>query len=396
MVNFYYGYSILWSFILVLYLLGFSDLCQPLDIKLLIFLIISICTSAVVGYFQKDKFNTIKFKEKPHKNSKITIMFAIYFILEILIARKIPLLNVIAGQSYSTVNFQGINGLHMIVGTMAIMYSFYLSYIFSKYREVRVLCENLIIISYFILLVQRQNILVCAIGFVLSMFYSNRENKKNNSKERENKKLNFKKIIAVTIIMLILLYGFGIFGNIRYGSAWAWNDTSMIEKLGRINSNYPEFVSKQYFWSYIYFVSPLVNLNTNVEINSINNSDVKKYIYEFIPEFVQNKVGYIEEAVVLPVSSLTASTAYVRAHKYLGYFGMYIMFFVYMFVTTIILNISYKRNKLFHIVNCISLSYILLFTFFTNTLIYSTTSSLLILTFIMSFKYKIGNYKLGG
>ena len=195
---------------------------------------------------------------------------------------------------------------------------------------------------------------------------------------------------------MIVLYGFGVLGNIRYGSAWKWNDTSMIENVGRINSKYPKLVPKQYFWSYLYFISPLVNLNTNVQSFDNDNIDNTKFFYEFVPSFIQNRLGYNKEKVILPVSSLTASTAFVRVFKYRGYLGMYFMFFIYMLITTIVVNISYKRNKVFFAVNCISLSYVVLFTFFTNTLVYSTTSAILILSFFMCFKYRIGKYKIGG
>ena len=391
MINFYYGYSLIWSFILVLYAFGFSDLCKQLDNNLLIFIVFTIIVSFFIGYIQKDKFKYIVLKENPHTSKKITILFCVFIVSEFLLERKIPLLSVISGQAYNTINYSGFKGFHMIFFVLSIVYSFYLSYLYSLFRKKNLLIENIIIIMYFVLLVQRQNIIICVLGFVAFLFFSVRDRKKdiklNNNCDTGKKKGLIKKL-SIVLFIIIILYGFGVMGNFRYGSSWKWNDTSMIETLGKMNEKYPNYVPKQFFWSYLYLVSPLVNLNANIEYYNNSIPSISNYLNEFIPEYVRNKVGYSKDVVYLPVTSLNASTSYVRSYKYMGYFGMYFMFLIYMVISTFILNIGYKKNQNFHMVNCFSISYIILFTFFENTLTYSTTSIILIISFIMSFKYK--------
>lgn len=381
MINLYYGYSILWGIVLLFYSFGFSNLCKPLDNGLLFFLIFSILVSLVMGFVQRKKFKYIHLDENPHKSKRTTMIFLFLFFIEIIIERKVPLLNVLLGQSYNSSSYSGLKGLHMIMSSSAIIYSFYLSYLYSNFKCKKLLYENILIVLYFCLLVQRQNILICLLGFIFYSFFSS----------FKKKKINLKKVFAIIVSLLMLLYGFGVMGNFRYGSSWKWNDTTMIENLGQINEKYPSIVPKQYFWSYLYVVSPLVNLNTNIEYYRNEKSDLKKYVFEFTPEFLQNILNYEKENVYLPVTSLTASTAYVRGYKYLGYFGMYMLFLAYMFLTNIILNICYRKNRPFFMVNCMSLAYFLLFTFFENTMTYSTTSMIVIISFILSFKYTLKN-----
>lgn len=377
MVNIFYGYGIIWALILILYLLGWSDLCFELDTFLIVFILFSIIVSFCVGFLMRKKLKFIKLTDNPHKKSTITKVLILLYILEILYERKIPLLNVFRGMSYAQTDFSGIPSLHLLISSFSIFYSFYLAYIYVCFKEKRVLCEYLIIVSFFIILMQRQNILICLLIFINIIYASNSE---TIAKKLKNIKVKF----LTVVLCILLLFAFGVFGNIRYGSTWEWNDSSMICELGKMNSKYPSILPKEYFWSYIYLISPLVNLNYNViKINNVD--DTYSFIMEFTPEFIRNKVfDYKKIKVVLPVSSLTASTSYSRVHNTLGYAGMYFMFLFQIIVCVIIINCSYRNKKKYFIVVCNALAYFLLFTFFTNTVVYSITSMLVIFSILCS------------
>ena len=382
MNNIFYGYGILWTIILILYFLGWSDLCLPLDNYLLTFLVISISISFIIGYFMRKKLKFVKLENNPHKNRNITYILVILYVVEMLYTRQIPLLNVISGFSYKQSGFSGIPNLHLLITSFSIFYSFYLSYIYACFKEKKVLFEYLLIIMYFILLVQRQNIVICIIGFLNIMYAAN--------SEYITKKIKSKKSKFMIILLCILLsFSFGVLGNIRYGNSWNWNDSSMITKLGKQNDQYPKYLPNEFFWSYIYLVSPLVNLNYNIKMNEPTNN-LHKTTMEFVPEFIRNKlIKEKTDKIMLPVSSLTASTSYVKVYINSGYSGMYIMFLFQIIVCAFVLNKTYKRNKKYFIVVCNALGYFLILTFFTNTIVYSITAAMLLFSLISSFNFTI-------
>jgi len=369
MINVFYCYGLVWLMVLFSSFLGWSNLCTNLDIGLLIFLILTIIISFFVGYKLRNKLKFTKLYNNPHKKWYITLSIVCFFILEFILEWKIPLFGVLAGKDYAQAGIEGISVLHIVVTSLSIIYCFYLSYIFFCFKEKKVLFEIAIIIICFILLMQRQNVLVCIVGF-LNMWFASR---KINGSER------IKKTLIVIILGLVILYGFGIFGNVRYGSKFNWNDSSMISQLGQMNDRYPKILAKEYFWSYLYTISPLINLNYNIE-NVKPNGEIKEWVMEYIPDFIQNRVfKYQKEQVLLPVSALNASTTYTRSYNTFGYIGLYIMYIIYILLMLFIIHINEKKNKqlLVVVLNC--LCYCFLLTAFDNALTYTTTSLILII-----------------
>lgn len=387
MLNVFYCYGIVWSIILILYSFGWSDLCSSLNGWLLFILIVFIIVSFGIGYYFKDKikFSIPKLKKVNVKN--VSKIFMVFFLFEFIIEWNIPLLNVLLGNAYNSVGFSGIPILHMVMTSLAIIYSFYLSYIFTLTKDKKMLLHLGLILLYFLLLMQRQNILICILIFINLFSVSIFENFKI-------KKIELKKKCfvggALLLSVALLLYLFGVFGNVRYGSNWKWNDSSMMMKLGRINDKYPSLLPEEYSWSYVYLVSPLVNLNENIKNKSEDSSiKVGKYILEFIPEFIANKFnGYSKDKIYLPVKSLTASTSYVRAYNYTGFLGMVIMFIAQMGISIFVLLNTKKNNSSLVVVNCMCVLYFLIFSFFENTFVYSVTSMVLLFALIMSFDLK--------
>lgn len=53
--------------------------------------------------------------------------------------------------------------------------------------------------------------------------------------------------VIMIVFGLILLYLMGVFGNMRYGAMWKWNDASMIMSLGKANKSYPGWLSGLFF-----------------------------------------------------------------------------------------------------------------------------------------------------
>lgn len=356
---------------------------------LILFLIIMIISSMLIGFYFDKKLNICKYlviSEKTNlKNKKpyaYYFLFA-YFILTYLHAGMIPVIRVLRGTSYHLLEYEGIPYITVIMTAIAMYESFRLTYRYFFCKDKRALFYNIIIMVYFLSLVQRQNVLVCLAIFLNGLYLS---------KFRGKIKWNYKKVIFLIIAILLLLYGFGVFGNMRYSSMWAWNNSSMILKLGKANSKMPSFIPGEYFWSYIYTASPLSNLNVNIQTMN-PNGNIGQFIYEFIPQFLANKIGLSRASVYLPVSALTVCTSYARVHNTLGYFGMYIMLMVEYLICFFVTFLTIKYNKENVIPQLFGVTYVLLLSIFTNPISYSISGVLIIILFVNSFKYRIRHKK---
>jgi len=378
MINIFYGYGIIWIIVMFFYFLGWSDLCKPIEMPLIFFLCFTSVTSILVGFLYRKKLQFIKLQDNPHKKMTITILLIIIYVAEIVYEKKLPLISVLKGKSYTSISFNGIPNVHLLISSFSIFYCIYLSYIFACFHKKKVLIEITLIVFFFFLLVQRQNIIIC-IAMLINILYcsiSDKEKKKNTQLKR--------KIVFICYILLIL-YFFGIFGNMRYGATWDWNDSSMISSLGKINNKYPSFLPKEYFWTYIYILSPLLNLNHNITIRNVMYNG-KGLFLEFIPEFIRhNFFQYTPVPMSLQVSSLTVCTAYARSYIYFGYIGMYLMYLVQLFVCVFVISFVNRYKKKYIILVACALSYFFLFSFFQNTFVYGPTAYMVIFSILLTF-----------
>lgn len=382
MINFFYIHALLWSMIICGYYLRWSDLyIEPIDGKLLCFLIVTIIISVLIGFFFRKDLKFKKIEKNPHKKSTLTKLFVLFFIIEFAYSKSIPLFEVLSGTTYGNVNFKYIPVLHMITNSFGIIYSFYLSYLYFSFKEKSLLFENLAVMSIYILCVTRQNILICVLIFINIGIASLFAEKKS-----------LKKLIAIFSIAIIggmaLLYAFGIMGNMRYGDSYAWNDSSMICILGQINDNYPDFLPKEYFWGYTYLVSPLANLNYNVK-NNIPINELDKLILQFVPDFISNKFINYNLYPKLMVSSLTVCTEYITPFLAYGMTGVIIFYMIKTLLCIFVLYFTYKNNKLYFMVVSQGLLYFYIFAFFDNTFKYSITSFIFIFCCILATGVKV-------
>ena len=195
-------------------------------------------------------------------------------------------------------------------------------------------------------------------------------------------------IAAFAIVGVIILYLFGVFGNMRYGSSWDWNDSWMITTLGQKNDKYPKFLPLEYFWGYTYLVTPLANLNYNI-MNVEKQYNIESYAAELVPEFISRRISLKRAKIELPVSSLNASTGYARAYRTCGYLGIYLMFIIQIVLCIVIAYYTYRNNRKYFVVVCNILIYFLLLATFDNSFVYTTTAFLLIYAIICSLGIKI-------
>lgn len=382
MLNIFLLYSVVWSVVLILYFFGWSDHLSALSSDLLLFISISIIVSFIFSIFFRDKFKYKELKENPHKKRIIIFFLMLLYILSFLISKSVPLIDVIRGSTIKEISF-GMPHFNLFLISFSIVYSVYLSYIYLNFKDKKTLLEIMVIWGYFILTLERQNILICILLFLNILLSKYRMERKANNKL--NKKA-IRNIVLLIIALFVVLYGFGAIGNYRHG--YDFNDSYMISVVGRMNENYPKSIPQEYFWSYVYVTTPLANLNTNVNYLTPQNDAYSSFML-FLPQFIANRLGFSKHAPLLVNKSLTASTAYANIYEYSGFSGMYIMFGVYMLVCAFIIYLCNKKNSDNNVIVQNLLLYFLLFSFFTDTFYYPITALMVLYAFLLSFKFKL-------
>lgn len=368
MLNFFYIYGYMWIAIIILYSFGWSNMCIKLSPPILIFIILHIIVSLILGKALSKFFVFKRLEKNPHKKPTTTIFIVVFLLINLLYDRNVPLFSVLKGNSMYAAKFSGIPVLYLLFSGFVILYAFYLMYLFICFRKKSLLVEYSIILIWFILLFQRQNIFVILLGslwmFIASVDY---------------KKISMSRRIGIVILVFIAamagLYLFGIIGNVRYGM-WSWNDTSMIETLARINNKWPKWLPKMYVWAYVYIVSPLANLQYNFMYGVQPSNEILDYLYTVIPYFVYNKIGSTYIKPMLIIDSLNVCTAFSVPYRISGMIGVY---FIYMIEVIILLFefIALKNNRYF-VPFCIGWGYFYFMNFFTNPLSYEITSFMII------------------
>ena len=363
-------YSWIWLLILFLYSLHWSEFSQPLDVSLLVFLLITITISFIIGKLLKPY--KIKRINLPSSHSKmITYALIFGFILNFAYAKYIPFLSLMIG-NYSYVEFEGIPTLFPFLYTFSLFYYYCLIYYFSISRKKQYLRQAILLLIVFLSFFNRSLLVFAFLGTVLIMIFSYKRSIKQKIK------LNYRNILIIVIIVFIVCYLFGVLGNIRVGLSW--NDCSYIERLG-MYTNYPEWLPKQFMWVYSYLISPLANLNNNIIHNNCDNN-IYNLILSFIPEFISKRLFpsfAIESATYtfLIRTYFNAQTGFINFYYSYGIAGCYFCYFILMSIVILIYYIC-KKVKYFNPLIIVILGIFITMTFFYNVFYYTLTSLLLI------------------
>ena len=363
-------YAWVWTIILLLYHLNWSEFSQPLDKGLLFFLIFTIIVSFILGYLLKPyRYNKNIF---PRHNTKIiTCALWIGFILNFIYARYIPFLALING-NYSYVEFEGIPTLFPFLYTFSLFYFFYLIYYFFITTKRTFLIQALSLFLIFLSFFSRSLLVFALLGTALIKIMTYKKHTGNRIK------FNLKNLFIIFFIIIVVCYMFGVLGNIRVGLSW--NDCSFIERIG-LYENYPEWLPKQFMWLYSYLISPLANLNYNVIQNNCTQ-ELSRFLVCFVPEFISKRffpalVVSSESETLLIRSYFNAQTAYVDFYYSYGVLGCYISYMV-LAIIGVSVHCLGKIRKIYTPIMVVVLGIFITMTFFYNVFYYTLTSLLLI------------------
>ncbi len=253
-------YASLWTLLLFLYSLRFSDLLLPLSTDAFLFFSASI-SMFLLGYIlfiiiSKKCLIYIKLNHEIYKEwifsrhttkvlSILTKVLIVGLITELIYFQNVPLVSLLGiGKiiRYTEFGFPGIHGL-LNATLLVIITILFVRHLYKPSKLNFTLI--LLAFSWPILLVTRQLFLTIAVQLIFLYILI--------------KGASFKGFVKIILMIFGLIFIFGYIGDLRSGR-------DGIIALARPTIEYPDYLPSGLLWAYIYIVSPLNNVVNNVNI----------------------------------------------------------------------------------------------------------------------------------
>lgn len=364
---------------LLVYCLNWSELYPALTKGVLLFLIVSVLLSIIIGLLLH-KTNYLSYKAiyfSPLKLWIVTILIIVSVLFECAYLHVIPIVAVLKGQSDFRYTDFGIQTFHVIVVTFN---SFWATFVFHNYvsqkKKHLLLCYIFCLLPA-VIIFSRSMILLNLTAAFFILFMSSKH--------------VVKLLVKGAVIGICSLFLFGIAGNVRESQGASVNDLFLT--IGKAT---PEFrkssIPKEFFWSYIYISSPLATLQQTVNKHDVNLTPQKFGTFinvSFLPDFISKRITYFtkpEEKINRISNPFTVGTTYAFPFAYAGWIGIISMFLYIMFFNLATILIL-PKNSIFFITAIAVLNCIMLYSIFDNMIAYSGTSVQL---FYPPFFYAVG------
>ncbi|WP_462410958.1 O-antigen polymerase [Neobacillus sp. Marseille-QA0830] len=370
MINPYFIYILSFLAVLIAYILRWSQLFPTLGISLLLFLGCSMVVAYFLGrVFMKQK--VVTFSKVYYKKyvDWVTYGILVGYFVEFLYHKNFPLLAIFINTPLSYHEF-GIPTFHVFLVTFNSFFSLYLFQIVlseSQYKFRSILFFGLTLVPS-ILILNRGMLLIILMSCVFIYLI------------KYQSKITFKQITGLAILMILVLYLFGVVGNIRVNNSYHTNtsltDNSLFLQIGGATDEFKEsIIPKEFFWAYIYLASPLANLEKTID-NFEFESDVSLYnsfvftTTQLLPDFISKRIVPLYNMVIPDdvqiTPELNVSTAFAQPYVILGWVGItFYTLFAFFFAFFYILLLK-KLNSDFILIGVVLMNSIFVFTTFNN------------------------------
>jgi hypothetical protein len=309
---------------LAVYQLGWSQLYPDLSLDTLAFLGLTLFVAGVLALVISSNVEETA-DYRPGQLPKYTALLLVaLYATDIAYGRELPLLSLIKG-TYKYAGFPGMPTLHVLAvtfsGTFATIRFADFLYSAGWKRRAHYLREAVIPLLFFSLLNMRGMIVIALLswGFVYVIKCG---------------RIGPMRSCVLGALGLGALYLFGAFGDVRTGG---------IEILGQPSQAFIQSgVPRTYFWGYLYFTSPLANLQHTVDVTAprFNVESVVEFVVaEMLPDFLSNRILPLldsQRATTPEIGpGLNVATIFARSYLYFGWIGVLLMF-TWFFTFTIV------------------------------------------------------------
>lgn len=377
----------------LVYNLRWSGLYPEMSIDLLLFILATCFIMGFIGilFHRKNYFVFKPSKTSIAKLKKWCKWYLIANLIEIIYSRRIPFLTgLVSNNASDNIDSFGIPIFHVFVLGFGAFLSLM---IFYKMRSDKASRRKLIF--YFLLsfaapiIIYGRGIMFMTLTGCLFIYLFSLTQIKN-------------KAVPVIIIVLIGVFLFGVLGDIRIGASDSRFGNQKkglsIMKIGQATKDFEDsWVPHEFMWIYVYMISPIGNLqyNVNESKNIEYNSEEfwELFSNEMLSETIGKRISGIEkreELLVIPV--LNVSTVYARAYVILGWLGI-IMIFIYTVLYILITLLIVSRDSEYFIVTVAILNIIIVFNLFDNMFTYGGYANVIFIPLLMSLKTFIRRLK---
>ncbi|MBS1543770.1 MAG: hypothetical protein JST14_09070 [Bacteroidetes bacterium] len=363
-MNPFFGYAVACALTLILYSLHWSGRYPPLSASLGIFLGATILIHLLTGQLWKRSFSFPSSPRFPAINHfRVTAVIYALWTLDFIYEGGVPLIKILLHQPYNYRLF-GFPTVHVFTVTFASCYTVFLFYQFLVTKKGYLLLLWTANLMAAVLIYSRAmlvfNLVSCAFVWLGVGPY--------------RKSLL---IPAAIIALSILLYLFGVLGNLRVSreAGKAYTNDLFLE-VGKAT---PEFaatgIPKEYFWSYVYLTSPIANLQSNLNhpkplpISGVASGQmvINEFLFDFISKRVNRYTGHtpLEGYTIGP--PFNVSTVYSGSFTYQQWPGMIAMALFLVALPWLYLKCT-VRHSVFSTVGISILCTIYCFLLYDNTI----------------------------
>lgn len=361
-LNPFYWYSAIWSFVLLLYPLNWTKAYEPLDTRLWLFFLATVAASLFIGfYFGRYLKRTAFPYRRPEHTIACAALLLVGYIADFVYGGFVPLFAVLAGSEKTYKDFHGMPSVHGLLLSFSLFFGAYMFYCFlrekdRRYKILFLAYDGMILLMFLFLYTRAFLMLMAFIIAVILLSFCQR--------------IRLWHLLATAAAAIVLLYFFGVLGNIRSGSPW--NDTNYLMGVAAIDpASVPAFLPKQFLWAYVYLISPLGNLN-HLVIHYTPTFEIGGVLYSLVPDIVGRVLFRHASDVTLPlvIKNLTVLSGFGSMYYFGGFLGLFTEFAYMTLLDCALIRVSLYRSEYIYPTGALACT-VTAFLFFENFLNYT-------------------------
>ena len=314
------AFTLIWSVVLFLYYLRFSDLqiygVADIAESVWTFYLPFAASYLLVFLFPKDRRRRMsapspkkQYWSDPDKLKKrvdrLFLIFIALFFFEVAIAGNIPLISMMRGAEGSHFDF-GIPSLHGFVLAFGVLISSVSYLVYLKTKERKYLYYPALINLIFALLVTRKMIVISVVQISVIHFYVKGF-------------WSLRRGVYFSTFALVVIFVFGWIGDIRTGR-------ELFLSLANTTENYPDWLPSGFMWVYIYLVTPILNFTNALHLNYNYEYDWS-FLCSWFPSVMRESLGCATGGAGFDnyyqiSGAFNVATGYLALYDSAGYWGI--------------------------------------------------------------------------